>query len=190
MSAAIVSTDVKHRGWSVFLVATIRLPNGHAITRSIEDHGNAVALLPYDPARRTAILVRQLRAPALYAGKEPYVLEAVAGRVDDGEEPEHSARRETREEAGLALRAIERIATAWAMPGVSTEQMDLFLAEYAESDRVSPGGGIDDEHENIEVIEMPLAELAAMTDSGALQDMKALVLVQTLRLRRPALFAG
>ena len=74
------------------------------------------------------------------------------------------------------------------MAGVSTEQMDLFLAEYSQSDRVSAGGGIDEEHENIEVIEMPLAELAAMTDSGALKDMKALVLVQTLRLRRPEMF--
>jgi nudix-type nucleoside diphosphatase (YffH/AdpP family) len=186
--AEIISTEVKYRGWSTFLIATIRLASGQTITRAIEDHGNAVGVLPYDPVRRTAILVKQLRAPALYAAKQPHFLEVVAGRLDEGEAPAHTARRETLEEAGLKLRTIEPVAQGWAMAGVSTEQMDLFLAEYSQSDRVSAGGGIDEEHENIEVIEMPLAELAAMTDSGALKDMKALVLVQTLRLRRPELF--
>ena len=186
--AEIVSTEVKYRGWTTFLIATIRLANGNTITRAIEDHGNAVAVLPYDPVRRTAILVKQLRAPALYAAKQPYFLEAVAGRIDEGEVPEHTARRETLEEAGLKLRTIESVAQGWAMAGVSTEQMDLFLAEYSQSDRVGAGGGVDEEHENIEVIEIPLAELAAMTDSRALKDMKALVLVQTLRLRRTELF--
>ena len=186
MLPEIVATDVRYRGWSTFLIATIRLPDGSTIARGIEDHGNAVAVLPYDPVRRVAILVQQLRAPALYAAKQPHFLEAVAGRIDDGEDAESSARRETREEAGLDLRALERVARAWAMPGVSTEQMDLFLGEYTEADRVGAGGGIEDE--NIEVLEIPLTKLAAMADSGALNDMKTLLLLQTLRLRRPELF--
>jgi len=188
MTAEIVSTEIKHRGWSTFLVATIKLPDGHIITRVIEDHGNAVCVLPYDPIRRVAILVKQLRAPALYAAKQTDFLEAVAGRVDDGEDAESSARRETAEEAGFQLRTLERVARAWAMPGVSTEQMDLFLGEYSEADRIGAGGGVDGEHENIEVIEMPLAKLAEMVDSGVLHDMKTLLLLQTLRLRRPELF--
>src|SRR5436190_1058777 len=127
MLPEIVATEVKHRGWSTFLVATIKLPDGSTMTRVVEDHGNAVAVLPYDPVRRTAILVQQLRAPALYATKLLHFLEAVAGRIDDGEGPEASVRRETLEEAGLELQALEPVARAWAMPGVSTEQMDLFL---------------------------------------------------------------
>jgi nudix-type nucleoside diphosphatase (YffH/AdpP family) len=186
MTAEIVATEVKHRGWTTFLVATIRLPDGNTITRVIEDHGNAVCVLPYDPARRVALLVEQLRAPALYAAKRQHFLEAVAGSIDAGEDPEHSARREATEEAGLQLRALDLVAKAWAMPGVSTEQMDLFLGEYSAADRVSAGGGIDGE--NIEVLEIPLAKLAAMADSGGLQDMKTLLLLQTLRLRRPELF--
>src|SRR5689334_14437341 len=94
MSAEIVETEIKHRGWSTSLIATIRLPDGTTITRSIEDHGDAVAVLPYDPVRRTAILVQQMRAPALYAAKHVHVLEAVAGRIDDGEDAETCARRE------------------------------------------------------------------------------------------------
>src|SRR5947199_3992134 len=185
MSAEIVSTDIKYRGWSTFLLAMVRLPDGNTITRVIEDHGNAICVLPYDPVRRTAVLVQQLRAPALYTAQQPHVLEAVAGRVDDGEDPESSARRETMEEAGLQLHALECVARAWAMPGVSTEQMNLFLGEYSEADRVTAGGGAEGENENIEVIEMPLSKLAAMADGGAVQDMKTLLLLQTLRLRRP-----
>ena len=184
--AEIVATEVKHRGWTTFLIATIRLPDGGTLDRVIEDHGNAVCVLPYDPARRMAILVQQLRAPALYAAQRPHFLEAVAGRIDEGENAENSARREAVEEAGLRLRALDRVATAWAMPGVSTEQMELFLGEYSAADRVSAGGGI--EGENIEVLEIPLAKLAAMADSGDLQDMKTLLLLQTLRLRQPQLF--
>jgi nudix-type nucleoside diphosphatase (YffH/AdpP family) len=186
MTAEIVATEVKHRGWTTFLVATVRLPDGSTISRVIEDHGNAVCVLPYDPVRRVAILVQQLRAPALYAAKRQQFLEAVAGSIDAGEDPETSARREAGEEAGLQLRALELVAKAWAMPGVSTEQMDLFLGEYSAADRVGAGGGIDGE--NIKVLEIPLARLAAMVDSGALQDMKLLLLLQTLRLRRPELF--
>src|SRR5204863_1589933 len=133
---------------------------------------------------------QQLRAPSVYSAKEQHVLEAVAGRVDDGEDSESCARRETVEEAGLHIRALERVARAWAMPGVSTEQMDLFLGEYSETDRVSAGGGAEGENENIEVIEMPLAKLAAMADAGDLRDMKTLLLLQTLRLRRPELFVA
>src|SRR3954469_13516163 len=179
MTAEIVATDVKHRGWSTFLVATIKLPDGHIITRVIEDHGNAVCVLPYDPTRRVAILVKQLRAPALYAAKQTDFLEAVAGRVDDGEDAESSARRETVEEAGFQLRTLERVARAWAMPGVSTEQMDLFLGEYSEADRIGTGGGVDGEHENIEVIELPLAKLRENADSGPPSDKKKLLFFQT-----------
>jgi hypothetical protein len=74
-------------------------------------------------------------------------------------------------------------------PGVSTERMDLYLAAYDEGDRTGSGGGLAEEHENITTIEMPLAELAALADSGKLNDAKSLLLVQTLRLKRPDLFA-
>jgi nudix-type nucleoside diphosphatase (YffH/AdpP family) len=156
------------------------------MTREIEDHGNAVCVLPYDPVRGTAILVQQLRAPVLFAAKQPHFLEAIAGLIDGDEGPESSARRETMEEAWLQMRSLDHVVTAWAMPGLSTERMDLFLGEYSEADRVNAGGGI--EGEGIQVFEMPLAEIAAMADAGTLSDMKTLVLLQTLRLRRPDLF--
>ena len=77
----------------------------------------------------------------------------------------------------------------WSIPGSSTERINLYLAPYAASDRIGDGGGLDHEHENITVVERPLAELARMADGGEIDDLKTLALVQTLRLRRPDLFA-
>jgi nudix-type nucleoside diphosphatase (YffH/AdpP family) len=185
----ITRTDTLYEGFSRLLIATVELPDGQTIRREIEDHGHAVCVLPYDPVRRTAILVRQFRAPVSYADGRPHLLEAVAGSIED-EAPDACAYREALEEAGLKLHALEHVATAWSMPGVSTEQMDLYLAPYAEADRIGIGGGVADEHEGITVVELPLAELAAMADAGQIMDMKTLAVVQTLRLRRPELFGG
>lgn len=187
MSIEIEKIETLYKGWNTFSIATIRLADGQRITRAIEDHGRAIAVLTYDPTRKLALLVRQFRAPVYIATKEPDLLEVIAGLIDDGD-PAATARREAMEEAGLKLNALEPVASVWSIPGSSTERVDMFLAAYAESDRVGDGGGLDHEHENITVVEMPLAELARMADAGELTDMKTLALVQTLRLRRPALF--
>jgi nudix-type nucleoside diphosphatase (YffH/AdpP family) len=184
----ILAVEARHRGWSKLLVASVRLADGTMIKREIEDHGHAVCVLPYDPERRTALVIRQFRAPPLYAGGDAMMVEAIAGLLE-GEDPAACARREAMEEAGLNLIDVEHVATVWSMPGISTERMALFLAAYRASDRVGPGGGLKEEHEDIEVLELPLATLARMADDGRFLDMKGLALLQTLRLRRPALFA-
>jgi nudix-type nucleoside diphosphatase (YffH/AdpP family) len=174
-----------HSGWAKFLIATVRLPDGRTFRREIEDHGAAACVLPYDPERRTAVLVRQFRVPVYYAAREPHTLEAIAGIVEEAD-PAETARREAREEAGLELGAIEPVARGWTMPGVSTECMHLYLATYR--DRAREGRGGVDEDEDITAIELGLEELARLADAGKLVDIKTLVLVQTLRLRRPELF--
>ena len=78
--------------------------------------------------------------------------------------------------------------STWSMPGISTERMELFLAPYTAADRTGPGGGLAEEHENITVREVALAELAAKADANALPDLKTCALLQSLRLRRPELF--
>ena len=186
MSVEIIGTEEKYRGWCTLLLAQVRYPDGRIVKREIEDHGRASCVLPYDPARKTALLVRQLRVPPLYAGGEATILEAPAGLIDPGEDGNTAARREAMEEVGVRLTSLELVTSAWSMPGISAERMDLFLGAYAAADRTGAGGGIDDE--GIEVVEMPLSALAAMADAGTLNDMKTLVLLQTLRLRRPELF--
>ena len=186
--ADIVSTTDIHRGWASFSVVRVRLSDGVIIDREVESHGRAVAVLPYDPDRHVATLVEQLRAPVLLSSGIPHLREVPAGLLE-GPDPAHCARREVLEECGLALKQLEHVSRCWTMPGISTEQMDLFLASYAENDRVTAGGGLAEENEQITVVEIPLKDLAAAADDGSLTDMKTLVLVQTLRLRRPQLFA-
>ncbi|KQT42958.1 NUDIX hydrolase [Aureimonas sp. Leaf454] len=183
-------TDVQtiYEGWANFHVATVRREDGAILSHVVEDHGNAVAVLPYDPVRGIAILVRQMRTPVLFAKADPRTLELPAGRADHGSS-EASVRAEALEEAGLRLSNLRLVVSAWTMPGVSTECADLYLAEFSDEDRVSSGGGLAHEDEDIEVVEVPLRDLAAMADAGELRELKAFALLAALRLRRGDLFA-
>lgn len=187
MPFSIESTHRVHEGWATYLVATLRTPDGERIRREIEDHGEAVTVLPYDPDRRVAVVIRQFRAPPFYAAGEDLMLEAPAGILEE-DDPGDCARREAMEEIGLRLGELESVGRVWTMPGLSTERSHLFLAPYGAADRVAAGGGLPEEHESIEVKEMALGELARMADEGAIPDLKLLLLVQTLRIRRPGLF--
>jgi nudix-type nucleoside diphosphatase (YffH/AdpP family) len=187
--AKILSFKILHSGWSTFRQATIELDDGTQVVREIEDHGVAAAVLPYDPERRMALLVRQMRNGALLSGApDPRLLEAPAGLIDAGEDAETAVRREAMEEVGVELTELELIVNAFSMPGVSTERLALFVGAYSQAGRTGAGGGLASEHENIEVIELPLAELARMADAGDLIDLKTLALVLHLRLKRPDLF--
>ena len=182
----VVKIEPIHVGWSRFSIFTFRLDDGSLIRREIEDHGRAASVLPYDPERRVALLARQFRAPVHLAGA-PDILEPPAGLIDAGESADDCARREAMEEVGVRLDVLEPLESYWASPGSTTEYSTLFLAPYTAADRIEAGGGTDD-HENVEVLETPLSQLAAMVDRGELHDLKLLALIQTLRLRRPELF--
>jgi nudix-type nucleoside diphosphatase (YffH/AdpP family) len=183
-----VSVKTLYEGWSKFLLAKVRLADGKVIEHQIEDHGRAVSVLPYDPQRRCAMLIRQFRAPVYISAGRDDLLEAIAGIVDE-DDVAAAARREALEEAGLKLAELNHVGCLWSMPGIATERMDLFLAVYREADRTGAGGGLPEEHEDITAVEIPLTELAVLADSGGIDDMKTFALIQTLRLRRPDLFA-
>jgi nudix-type nucleoside diphosphatase (YffH/AdpP family) len=188
MKPSVVKIEITHKRWASMSIASIRMPDGRIILRDVEDHGHAAAVLPYDPMRRTALLVEQLRAAALIAAGATQTLEAIAGLVEGQDDPMDTARREALEEGGLRLGALEHVATAWSTPGVSTERMALYLAERRAGDRVGQGGGVAHEEEEVRVVEIGLKELAALMAAESIVDMKTLVLVQALRLRRPDLF--
>lgn len=189
MAAEILATETVHSGWADFSVATVRLESGEVVRREIEDHGAAVAVLPYDPDARVALLVRQLRVPPLHAGGPDHLVEVPAGLLDENDAAE-GARREAMEEVGVKLSSLEPVASLWSMPGISTERMHLFLAPFTRADRVADGGGLAHEHENITVLEVPLRDLPGWVADGRLADMKTVLLVQALRLAHPELFQG
>ena len=188
MSLEIRQVEPLYEGYVSLMMATLAAPDGTTVRREIEHNGNGVAVLPYDPARRTVLLVSLPRAPVIWSGGPPELVEAIAGMIE-GEDAQACARREALEEAGVRLAALEPVAQAWASPGVSSERLQLFLAAYSAADRVAQGGGVADEQENITVLELSAAELWARFEAGALQDMKTLALTLALRLRRPELFS-
>jgi nudix-type nucleoside diphosphatase (YffH/AdpP family) len=177
-----------YSGWGRFLLLEVALADGRAVQRQLEDHGEAAAVLPFDAARRVALVCRQSRVGPLYSGFEPHLVEAAAGMIDPGEAPAATAVREAHEELGVRLAAVEPVAAAWSMPAVSSERIHLFLASYTAADRVGDGGGVADEGEDIEVIERPLKALLQEADAGTLTDLKTLALVWALARRRPELF--
>jgi nudix-type nucleoside diphosphatase (YffH/AdpP family) len=183
-------TDIKtlHDGWGRFHLLTITRDDGETFTRQVEDHGAACCVLPYDPQRRVVTLVRQPRAAPLLIGEDDLILEVPAG-LTDGEDPAEAAKREVMEETGLNLADLEPAGMLWSSPGCATERMHCYLAAYAEADRIGNGGGVDDEHEEIEVVELSALKAAAMLGDGRISDMKTAYLIQTLQLRHPELFA-
>ncbi|MCJ2017250.1 MULTISPECIES: NUDIX hydrolase [unclassified Methylobacterium] len=186
---AALPLKVIHRGWNTFGIATLTLADGSTVPRALEDHGEAAVVLPYDPERRVALLVRQARVGPAFWGEPADLDEAPAGGLDGGE-PEATAIREAMEEAGVRLAHLECVTHAYSMPSVSSERLWLYLAPYRQADKVAAGGGLHAEGEQVLPIEIPLAELGEAARSGRLPDLKTLVLVQALMLRNPELFAA
>jgi nudix-type nucleoside diphosphatase (YffH/AdpP family) len=177
-----------HSGWMDLHLVGLTGPDGEIYERYVEDHGRAVAVLPYNPTTRMALLVTMPRAAIRFAGGAP-VLEAPAGIIEAGEDAADCARRELVEETGLEVTVLEPAGVIWMSPGTTTERIDLFLAPYKDAQRTGAGGGLESENENITVLETPLSDLwAVCEDAGVPSDAKTRVLTQALRARRPDLF--
>jgi nudix-type nucleoside diphosphatase (YffH/AdpP family) len=181
------SVETVYQGYCTLMLATLSAEDGGSFRREIEHHGRAACVLPYDPVRRCALLVSLPRAAVIWAGGPPELAEAPAGMIED-EDPESTVRREALEEAGLRLEQVEWVASPFSSPGVSSERIDLYLAEYSLSDRVGEGGGSEAEHEHVSTLEVPLEHLWAWVEARRIEDLKTLALVLALRVRRPELF--
>lgn len=179
-------------GWLTLEVAVLETTvrgEPRLVRREVHDHGDGAAVLIYDPIRRTAVLVRQVRAAALLADGHGITLEAIAGIVDDGENGETAVRREAWEEAGCVVGKLEYLGRSYSCPGSVTERVWLYLGEIDPTAPRGKGGGLVEENEEIEVVELPLTELAELAEGGEALDLKTRLLVETLRRRRPELFS-
>ena len=145
--------------------------------RETYDRGNGAVLLPYNVKQRSVILIKQFRYPAYVNGYRDMLIEAAAGLLDD-EDAETRIRAEVEEETGYRLHAVRRIFDVFSSPGSITERLIYFVAEYEPQMRVGHGGGLADEGEDIEVMELQIDEALAMVANGRICDAKTIILLQ------------
>ena len=156
-----------------------RRANGEWQTQHREtyDRGNGATLLPYNLAKRTVVLVKQFRYPAYVNGYDDLMIEAAAGLLDNAS-PEDRIRAEAEEETGYRLHDVKKVFEAYMSPGSVTEKLHFFVAEYVSSMQVGSGGGIADEGEDIEVLELPIDLALTMIAEGRIVDAKTIMLLQ------------
>lgn len=151
-------------------------------TREAYDRGNGATILLYNEEKRTVILTRQFRLPTYINGNDSGMLiEACAGLLDS-ENPEECIRRETEEETGYKVTDVKKIFEAYMSPGSVTEVLHFFIARYTAAMKVTGGGGVVDEEENIEVLEVDIDEAMQMIATGTIRDGKTIMLLQYVKL--------
>lgn len=153
-----------------------------AQTREVYDRGNGATILLYNREQRTVLLIRQFRMPTFVNDYHGYLIEAAAGLLDNAS-PEERIRLEAEEETGYRVGHVEKIYAAFMSPGSVTERIHFFMGEYQPGDRVGSGGGLEEEGEDIEVLELGFDEALAMVQNGEIVDGKTIMLLQHLELR-------
>ena len=151
-------------------------------TRETYDRGDGATILLYNRAKRTVILIRQFRFPTYRDGHDGFLIEAAAGLLEQAS-PEQRIRAEVEEETGYRVGAVHKVFEAFMSPGSVTERLHFFVAEYDPSSRLHDGGGLAHEGEDIDVLELPLAQAMQMVADGRICDGKTIMLLQHAQLQ-------
>ncbi len=153
------------------------------LARETYENGDGAGVLLYCREQGTVVLTRQFRFPAYQVGEAGDLIEVCAGKLD-GDDPVTAAKKEAEEESGYRVTDIEEVmAGVYMSPGSVTERLWLYIAAYDAGSRVSDGGGLVEEGEDIEVLELGFEDALAMVASGEIRDAKTVILLQHLRLR-------
>lgn len=155
------------------------------LSRECYDRGNGTSILLYNKEKGTVILTKQFRMPAYENDKnEGYSIEVCAGALDKNESPETCIIREVEEEVGYKISRAEKVLEAYTSPGALTEKMYGFVAEYSEDMKVNNGGGVADEDEEIEVLEIPFKQAISMMNTYEIIDAKTIMLLQYAQINK------
>lgn len=186
-NVSIEKTEILSDNWYTLKKVTfnIKKENGNTETQSREayDRGNGAVILLYNTHTKNVILTRQFRLPTYINGNlDGMLIEACAGLLDN-DNPEDCIKRETEEETGYKISKVEKIFEAYMSPGSVTEILHFFIAEYSDDMKINEGGGLEEEGENIEVLQLEFDETLSMIDKGEIKDAKTIMLLQHLRLK-------
>ncbi|WP_265428694.1 GDP-mannose pyrophosphatase NudK [Chryseobacterium sp. YIM B08800] len=186
-NVSIEKTEILSDNWYTLKKVTfnIKKENGQTEIQSREayDRGNGAVILLYNTHTKNVILTRQFRLPTYINGNlDGMLIEACAGLLDN-DNPEDCIKRETEEETGYKISKVEKIFEAYMSPGSVTEILHFFIAEYSDDMKINEGGGLEEEGENIEVLQLQFEETLSMIDKGEIKDAKTIMLLQHLRLK-------
>jgi nudix-type nucleoside diphosphatase (YffH/AdpP family) len=161
------------------------------VTRAAFVSADAVTVLPYDPTRDRAMVIEQFRAgPFARGDPQPWSLEAIAGRIDPGETPEDTARREAWEEAGIALGRLIPLARYYPSPGAKAEFIHSYIGLAELPDAAAGLGGVAHEHEDIRAHVVTFHRLMELVETGEAGNAPLILSALALAGRREALRAG
>jgi len=162
--------------------------NGSWQTQSREcyDRGDGAAILLYNSAKKTVILIKQFRMPSYLNGNASgMMIEVCAGLLDE-DHPEACIIKEVEEETGFKISNPKKVFELYSTPGAVTEKIHYFIAEYSDDMKISDGGGLEEEHEDIEVLEINFETALTMVSKGEINDAKTVVLLQYAKLNNLA----
>lgn len=141
------------------------------------ERGEAVAVLIYLEDKDSFVLVRQFRYAVYETGDDGWINEIVAGVLDD-DSPIECAKRECLEETGYAIQKFKYLGCVFSTPGITSERVHLYIGFCQSTDRINEGGGVDHEHEDIKVIEIPRKETEKMLNDHVFTDMKTVSVLE------------
>lgn len=181
-SVKVISSELLSDNWGVLrkVKYDFKLHDGswQQQEREVYNRGNGAVILLYNKGKGTVILTRQLRIPTWFNGNtDGMMIEACAGLLDEND-PEECIKRETQEETGYRITEVKKIMEVYMSPGSVTEIIYFFTGAYSADMKISEGGGVESEHENIEVLEMPFTQAIEMVMNGEIKDAKTIMLLQ------------
>ena len=183
----IISTEVLSNNFFPLKKVKYKTENkdggGEEINREVYMSANGATVLLYNLEKKTVILIRQFRLPTLLNNNEGgMMIETCAGIIENNDDPTSTIIREIEEETGFKVEKATKIFELYSTPGSVTEKLHYYYAEYTCNDKKSEGGGLDEEHEDIEVIELPFEEAFLKMERGEIMDAKTVILLQYARL--------
>lgn len=155
------------------------------LSRETYNRGNGAAILLFNRQKQTVILTKQFRMP-IYENsqEESFSIEVCAGAIDNNDSALETILREVREETGYIINTANLVLSTYTSPGALTEKLYLFVASYDHTNKVNEGGGLSEENEELEVLELSFERAIEMVGSGEIIDAKTILLLQYAQIKR------
>lgn len=150
--------------------------------REVYDRGDGAAILLFNKEQQTLILTKQFRLPSFINGNEDGMMIEVCAGLLEKDDPLTCIVKEAEEETGYAISNPKKVFEIFSTPGAVSEKIHYFIAEYTPEMKVSEGGGLAAETEDIEVLEFPIKQAYQMVLNGEIKDAKTIILIQHLLL--------